>query len=48
MNPCTRELMGSILRLIWALSVYSTSPKWTNLEHTHVKPQAISDNYDIA
>ena len=42
MNPCTRELMGSILRLIWALSVYSTSPKWTNLEHTHVKPQAIT------
>ena len=36
MKPCTREFIGMMFRLIWALSVYSTLPKCMNFEQTHV------------
>lgn len=38
MKPCTRVLTGVRCCFTWALSVYSTLPKWINLLQTQLIP----------
>ena len=38
MKPCTRVLTGVRCCFTWALSVYSTLPKWINLPQTQLIP----------